>query len=231
MYHAEATSIAAFVQQLAVSYLANGYWFYVCGVVPANKDPRVVDAKLVDRYRIDISKWARVRRKRAGLANVHYLRFERTFFLLATHGLHRFFEEERNTFRDARRVPIRFQGYSISFRGGHAHVRIAQDRFQELKSYFTEQATRRTKEVLEEELSGIPFEPYAPVRRQLLTLLRAVNRARKGQGLAPVERSCFRFKRRIYRVFPTTLSAARLAEAPEQGPDGISGGDELIQTG
>ena len=213
MYHAEATSIAAFVQHLAVSYLANGYWFYVRGVIPGNKDPRVVDAKLVDRYRIDISKWARVRRKRAGLANLQYLRFERTFLLLATHGVHRFFEEEKPTIRDARRVPIRFRGYSISYRGGHAHVRIAQERFQELKSYFTELATRRPKEVLEEELGRIPFEPYAPVRRQLLTLLRAVNRARKEQGLASVERSCFRFKRRIYRVFPTPLSVARLAEA------------------
>ena len=162
MYHAEATSVAAFVQQLAVSYLSNGYWFYVRGMIPANKDPCVVDAKLVDRYRIDISKWTRVRRKRSGIANLHYLRYERTFLLLATHGIHRFFEEEKNSLCDARRVPIRFEGYSISFRGGHAHVRIAQERFQELKSYYTELATRRPKEVLEEELGRIPFEPYAP---------------------------------------------------------------------
>ena len=219
MYHAEATSVAAFVQQLAVSYLSNGYWFYVRGMIPANKDPCVVDAKLVDRYRIDISKWTRVRRKRSGIANLHYLRYERTFLLLATHGIHRFFEEEKNSLCDARRVPIRFEGYSISFRGGHAHVRIAQERFQELKSYYTELATRRPKEVLEEELGRIPFEPYAPIRRQMLTILRAVNRARKGQGLVPVDRSCFRFKRRIYRPFARMNSVACLVEESGGGPE------------
>ena len=68
-------------------------------------------------------------------------------------------------------------------------------------------------------------------QRQLLTLLRAVNRARKGQGLASVERTCFRFKRRINRVFPTTISVTSLAEAPEGGPDGISGGWESTKIG
>jgi hypothetical protein len=226
MYRAEATSMAGFVQQLAVSYLANGYLFYVHGRIPGDKDPDAVDAKLVDRYRIDISKWARVRRKRAGLANLHYLRFERTFLLLATHGRHRFFDEEKNAIRDARRVPIRFHGYSISFRGGHAHVRIAQDRFQELKSYFTALATRRPKQKLEEELGRIPFEPYAPVRRQLLIVLRAVNRARKRQGLEPVERTCFRFKRRIFRPFEKNPSVAAMAGEPEEGQElgrGITG--------
>ena len=159
MYRAEATSIAAFVQRLAVSYLVNGYWFYVAGRIPGDKDPLAVDTKLVERYRIDISKWARVRRKHAGLANLHYLRFERTFLLLATHGQHRFFEEEKNTLRDARRVPIRFHGYSVSFRGGHPHVRIAQDNFQELKSYFTELATWKPKQELEVELTEFRSSP------------------------------------------------------------------------
>ena len=231
MYRVEAMSIAAFVQQLAVSYLANGYWFYVAGTIPAGKDPEKVDAKLLDRYGIAVSKWALARRKVAGQANLQYLRYERFFLLLATHGRHRFFDDEKGSIRDVRRVPIRFHGYAISHRGGHPHVRIEQGRYQELKSYLTGLATRWSRVRLEEELSRIPFEPYAPVRRQLLAILRAVNRARKQQGLSPVERTCFRFKRRIYRVFPTTLTVASLAESPEQGPDGISGGCESTKIG
>src|SRR5262245_19846691 len=134
MYRCEATSAEGFVQQLAVSYLGSGYWFYVAGEIPAGKDPRRVDEKLVTRYEIDLSKWARARRKRAGLANLQYLRFGRFFVLLATHGAHRFFEEEAASVRDARRTPIRFRGYSVSHRGGHPHVRIEQGEYKRLKA-------------------------------------------------------------------------------------------------
>ena len=40
MYRCETGSVAGFVQQLAVSYLSHGYWFYVAGTVPDRKDPR-----------------------------------------------------------------------------------------------------------------------------------------------------------------------------------------------
>src|SRR5262245_60629084 len=115
MYQCEATTPEGFVQQLAVSYLGNGYWFYVTGGIPEGKDPRSVDAKLLSRYQIDLSKWARARRKRAGKANLQYIRFGRFFVLLATHGEHPFFAEEASSIRDARRTPIRFRGYSISY--------------------------------------------------------------------------------------------------------------------
>jgi hypothetical protein len=201
MYRFEATSPEGFVQQLAVSYLGNGYWFYVTGEIPEGKDPRRVDEKLVARYQIDLSKWARARRKQAGFANLQYIRFERFFVLLATHGIHTFFEEEAGSIRDARKTPIRFQGYSISYRGGHPHVRIEQQEYKRLKAYFLDVATHRSVERLERELGSLPFEPYAPVRRQLLAVLRAVNRERKKAGFEVVPKSCFRFMRRICRPF------------------------------
>lgn len=201
MYRFEATSVEGFVQQLAVSYLGHGYWFYVMGEVPEGKDPRLVDKKLVERYQIDLSKWARARRKRAGLANLQYLRFDRVFLLLATHGSHTFFLEEASSIRDARKTPIRFRGYSISYRGGHPHVRIDQEEYKRLKAYFQDIALRRSVERLESELARLPFEPYSPVRRQLLAVLRAINRERKRAGFPPVPNSCFRFIRRICRPF------------------------------
>ena len=65
MYRCEVTTVAGFVQQLAVSYLVHGYWFYVTGRIPKHKDPRRVDEKLIARYGIDLSKWSRARRKQA----------------------------------------------------------------------------------------------------------------------------------------------------------------------
>ena len=201
MYRCESTSVKGFVQQLAVSYLAHGYWFYVVGQVPEGKDPRKVDEKLVARYQIDLSKWARARRKRAGLANLQYLRFGRFFILLATHGTHAFFEDEAASIRDARKTPIRFCGYAISYRNGHPHVRIEQEEYKRLRAYFLDLALHRSAERLGGELARLPFEPYAPVRGQLLAVLRAVNRERKRAGFEPVPKSCFRLVRRVCRPF------------------------------
>src|SRR5208337_4535619 len=90
-YHCEATTVEGFIQQLAVCYVGRGYWFYVTGFIPPDKDPRAVDEKLIGRYDIDISKWSRARRKQTGQASVQYLRFRQFFVLLATLGKHRFF--------------------------------------------------------------------------------------------------------------------------------------------
>ena len=61
MYRCVATSIEGFVQQLAVGYVTHGYWFYVSGWIPEGKDPLKTDAKLIERYGIDVSKWTRCR--------------------------------------------------------------------------------------------------------------------------------------------------------------------------
>ncbi|RUL83549.1 hypothetical protein [Tautonia sociabilis] len=196
-----AATLEGFIQQLAVSYVKNGYVFYVTGCVPAGKDPREVDRKLVEKYGVGVSKWVRARRKRAGLANVQYLRFERHFVLLATHGAHRFFEQEAAVIRDCRRVPIKFGGYAVSHRGGHACVRIEREQYNLLKSYLVDLATRRSAATLESLFHGLPFEPYAPVREQLLAILRAVNRARKAAGFEPVSARCLRLRRRVLRPF------------------------------
>src|SRR6185369_11739835 len=135
-YRAETTSIGGFIQQLAVACLSKGYFFYVAGSVPDGKDPRAIDHKLIDRYGINISKWARARRKQAGYANLRYLRFQRFFVLLATHGQHTFFEAEAACIKDIRRTPIKFAGYSVSYRAGHPHVRIEQEEYKQLKTYF-----------------------------------------------------------------------------------------------
>src|ERR1017187_9525132 len=112
-YQFVATSVAGFVQQLAVNYVARGYYFYVTGTIPEGKDPTKTDRKIMEQYGIDISKWARVRRKRAGLANVHYLRHDRFYVIIATHGEHAFFAAEQNQIRNIRKQPLHFCCYAI----------------------------------------------------------------------------------------------------------------------
>lgn len=204
----EASSVAGFIQQLAVSYVTHGYIFYVLGRIPDGKNPRAVDEKLIGRYGVQISKWARARRKRAGGANVQYLRHGQVFVLLATHGQHPFFADEGDRVRDLRRVPLKAFGYAVSFRRGHAHVRIEREEFKRLKAYFLEVAVHRRAESIAAELARLPFEPYAPVRRQLLELLRLVNRARREAGYEPVPVECLRLKRRIVRPFEAERRAA-----------------------
>jgi hypothetical protein len=200
-YRCEATTLEGFVQQLAVCYVARGYWFYVTGFIPAGKDPHAVDEKLINRYGLDISKWTRARRKQTGAASVQYLRFRRYFVLLATYGRHRFFEDEGANIRDVRQLPICVGGYAVSYRGGHPHVRIDRELYLRIKSHFAEVAPRRSAERLGAELAALPFEPYAPIRSQYCVILRLVNRLRQQAGLPLVSASSLRFKRRIYRPF------------------------------
>lgn len=209
-YRCVATSVKGFVQQLAVAYITHGYWFYVTGTIPEGKDPAAVDAKLIARYGIAISKWARCRRKKQGLANMQYLRHERFFVLLATKGRHEFFERERASIRDVRRKSIKFAGYSIGCRKGwdgrwHASVRIERKRYAEIKAALTGCGPRREARWIAQRLANFPFNPYGPVQRQFHDVLCAVNRVRRVAGLTPVLGERIRRQRRLVRPFHTRV--------------------------
>jgi hypothetical protein len=219
MYRWNVTSIEGLVQQLACNVLPHGYWFYVQGVVPDHKSPEEVDRKLLTKYGIAMSRQQRSRRKLLGQANLHYLRLGRVWVILATHGKHVFFQEEAEAIRDARHVPIQIGGYSLSVKRGaylrkasaddppvadgklRVRVQIARARLKELEAYLLERATWHSAERLAGELWRLPFEPYAPVRRQLLVLLRKVNEKRQAAGYEKLPSSVLRMKRRIVEPF------------------------------
>lgn len=127
------SSLGGFIQQLAVCYVGLGYWSYVPEAVPQDKAAEGVDRKLIAKYGIDISKYQRCRRKRAGQASIQYLRYGR-FFLLTTRGEHRLFQEEANVIRDVRRNPIRFGGHSIGYKDGHPRVGLTQESYRDLNA-------------------------------------------------------------------------------------------------
>lgn len=181
-YRCVAKSVEGFIRQLAVAYITHGYWFYVTGTIPEGKDPAAVDAKLIDRYGIAISKWARCRRKKRGLANMQYLRHGRFFVLLATKGRHEFFEREKAVIRDVRRKSIKFAGYSIGCRKGrdglwHVNVRIESALFENIKSWATELAMKRDEAILSMVLRSLSTQAYAPIDGQLRSIFRAIKRS------------------------------------------------------
>jgi hypothetical protein len=223
-YRCVATSVAGFVQQLAVCYVARGYYFYVSGRVPDHKLPEDTDAKIIAQYGIDVSKWSRARRKKAGLANVQYLRYGRLFVIVATHGQNAFFEAEAKQLRDVRVYPMHFMGYAIGCRQGrrdgrlHVSVRIHRELYRELKATFEQRAVHRSLEGLARDFQAIPYEPYAPVRDQLRCILRAVNRKRKAAGLELVPNNVLCPRRIPVKPFHlhSSLSLVPRGETPRE---------------
>jgi hypothetical protein len=200
-YRCEATTLEGFLWQLAVCYVGRGYWFYVTGFVPFDKDPDDVDRKLIAKYGIDISKWSRWRKKEAGTASVQYIRYQRFFLLLATNGKHRFKVEEKKNIRDVRREPIKFNGYAVGCSNGQVHVRIDREEYLDRKAYFVGIATKRSASSIVAELRALPFEPYRQIQIQYREIIDAINDARAQAGLSQISSFSVRRKRRICRPF------------------------------
>ena len=212
-YRCEATSLKGFVQQIACVYLRHGYHWFVQGRIKEDKDPYEVDAKLIAKYQIDISESTRWRRKKLGKANIQYLRFGRDFVLMATKGRHQFYDLEANSIRWAGKYSMKFHGYSISYRPGgrtrsgekdpkwHSHVQIEWGRYKELKAMFVGLACRRSDRQLAQMFYELPFEPYAPVRRQIASIWTTVNQTRKKQRLHQVSSAVLPFRTKSVKVF------------------------------
>ena len=226
-YRYEVQSPEAVVQLIAASYLRHGFYWYVTGSIPIGKDPAKIDQKLIAKYGIEVSEWERRSRKQRGIANAHYLRHQQWFILLVSEGHHALKQPsaiggEAEHLRDCRRTPIRFQGYSISYRRAgvtpagaaspkwHAHVRIDDDTYRVLKDRFLDLAMHRSAETLASEFARIPFARYAPIRRQLLNILRAVNERRKQQCFELLPHSVLKLKRT-----PVTVYVRPLPEIPQ----------------
>ncbi len=193
------TSVDGFVQYVSANVIVRGYVFVVAGRIPDGKDAERIDRKLIARFSANQSKWHRAANKRAGVASTRYLRYDRDWFLFATPGRHRLFEDERP--RNLRRTPLRFYGYSIGLRNGRGSVRIDAGQYRLLRDYFVEMAPKRDVAWLERELGRLPFRGYAPVRRQLFAILKRVNHARLRAGCEILSYRCLPLRRPVVRPF------------------------------
>jgi hypothetical protein len=199
-YRYVTTTLEGFVHQVASRYVASGYRHYIRGHVPRGKDPDAIDRKLLAKYDIPVSKWERYRRRRRHEGCVHYIRFERTFLLLAIPGPHtRFFEEER--VRDIEAEPIVVEPYEIRIWRGHANVRLAGGVIKDLRRELLRMAARRRLEELCEAIRSLPFEPYAGVRFQLFELLDEIRRRHRLEDLSASLGAVIPYKRSWVRPF------------------------------
>lgn len=169
-------TVNQFIRKLAVGYVARGYWFYVTGLIPEGKDATKVDAKLIAKYDIDVSPWVRARRKKAGKANVHYLRHGRFFVLLSTRGQHTFFGSE-GAIRDVRRAPIIYSGLSV--RAPRVNGQIRTTVSIERKTYLRLRARLLARDPkssrTEDELVALSSLRYRGAQRQLSLLRQAIS--------------------------------------------------------
>lgn len=219
IYKYEVASLTGFLQRVATHLLPKGYYFFVQGVLSEGKDPYALDAKLLAKYDVAKSEGARRWRKQQGLGNVQYVRFGPSWILLATHGDHPIRAGEGNNLKDVRRAPIRIGDYALYVKRGNflkrcstdedakpdgrwrVRVLIARESYRELCAYFLSIACHRRADALAEELHALPYEPYAPVRKQLLKLLRLINAKRQAAGYSKIPPTCLRFKRLIVHAF------------------------------
>lgn len=201
IYQYLANSVGGFIQQTAVCYVQRGYFFYVIGQLPKDKNIFEIDQKLLNKYQISLSKDQRYRRKKEGLGNVQYIRCENTFLLLANSGKHLFFDEEKTVIQDVRKTPIKVFGYSIKWEKEKVLVSIDEPHFHKLKATMLELALKMDPKKLKLRFRSINFESYSPVYHQIKSIWNAVNLKRKAAGLPPVPISALRNKRRIYRPF------------------------------
>lgn len=232
-YQWEARSVSGFVQQLAVGYVARGYRFYVFCKIPPGKDLASIDRKLIERYGLAISKWTRARQRRQGRASVQYLRLDRTFVIIATPGQHPFFQEEKG-WKDIRSTPILIGGYSISCRKGsddryHASVRLTRSELHRFEKRVDRIGLVLGADRLSRFFRHLRYEPYAPIRRQLLRVFLKMNSKRKAAGLEQVPITALRMLRRPLSPFVPTLPAKGIARGPGSCPEQLS--DRLLDEG
>jgi hypothetical protein len=201
------TSVEGFLQYVSASVVSRGYYLLIAGRIPDGDDPERVDRKLIGRFEANLPKGARALRKRNGLANCRYLRFERDWFAFFTPGSHPRFEVERRNLKNLRRSPLLFADYSVSSkrcgwlapgvpdRKFRAHVRIADRQFAELQAHALDICTRYSAESMERWFERLPFEPYGPVKDQVWRIWRKVNRKRLRACQPILSRRCVRVKR------------------------------------
>jgi len=95
--------------QMSIYLFSRGYWFYCVTIFPERKKDKweKIDHKLITRYRCEKSKFQRARRKKKGLMNFYYLRWEAISLIFHTLGKPDVVLEDR--FVDVRKKPLEIQ--------------------------------------------------------------------------------------------------------------------------
>ena len=211
-----AKNIDGFLAQL-VRLVGHGYYFYFHGELKPSKDPERLDTKLIHEWQLDQPYWKREKRRRGEAPSIWYLRYERQYLLIATHGRnsdgdpHRFFKEYDSTLKDIRKNAIYFCGYSVRYpiskETGRRRICVRLDKptYEYLRESLCTKAIceqYRDRAVMESEIASLPYQPYRDVGRQLRIMLKEVNRRRsRYSGFEPARVQCIPQRMRVSRIY------------------------------
>ncbi len=197
-----------FLQQV-VYQIARGYHHHCLTRLSEDKRDKwpLIDQKLIYKYQSVVSKDQRYRIKRAGRANVIYLRWEHCALLLMTDGAHGDLDD-RFCYINATPLTIQVSpiiGLKIHYGAKGVTVHLAKDSYQGLKTILWDAArlVTRNPDLLKREfdkLNGLPcWGGIIEQKRQLLDY--ALTEAKR-QG-CPLKRDEFRLntRRHIYQVW------------------------------
>jgi hypothetical protein len=153
------------------------------------------------------------------------LKFHGYGMSLTHRGYHKKSPGEKADYRQRKAAAIAAETDCRTIPRGRRHERwvarvvINEHRYRLLQAELLGMATHRSAEYLRMKFYNVPFTPYAPIRQQLATLLRQVNKARQHVGYDTVPNDCIRFRRKMTspykrvdeetacRPFPATYSA------------------------
>lgn len=165
-------------------YMRYGYVHYYLREIPSHKDLLEVDRKLLLTYDVTNNRMLRAKRKKEGVRNVVYIRFNRTFILLATEGKQPAFD--RLKFLDFSDSPLYFFGYSVGVKQGKPYIQIEPLRYKRLKKV-AEKIALYQHDRVEKFLKKVSPFSFKGVNGQRWKLYKLVNLKRKKAGLLRIQ--------------------------------------------
>jgi hypothetical protein len=129
----EAETFGKFIKKIAIDYVRYGYVYYWAGFIPLEKDPKLIDKKLIKTYDIRLCRMARKRKRDKGEIVFVYVRYRHRIVLLATEG--EGIENVKPKFTDIRKSPLRLGSITIGLQGKKPSVRMSEKRFKGLKKF------------------------------------------------------------------------------------------------
>lgn len=182
-YDHSVPSLGLFLKRIAIDYMRYGYYRWAMRGISPHSDLLAIDRKLIATYGVTQCRTSRMRIRKQGLAVVQYVRWKRTFIVLATEGVHEAFD--RICSYDVRVSPLHYHAYSIGVKNNRIEVRI---RSQVWNGAYKKQLAIALvpTESLEKSLNALPYYRFPGVVRQLLKLTSEINLRRQVAGLPKV---------------------------------------------
>ncbi|WP_010676341.1 hypothetical protein [Bacillus timonensis] len=222
-----ASSWRGLLQYITNNLIGNGYYYWHLTELPVHKESKWggIDKKFVKKYKTDKSKFQRARRKKDGLANFIYIRWQQFAFVFHTHGTVPSDVEYTDVFYDIREKPdevklhngkkIRLRhkmiflkigletGFDIQLsNNGKAHVKLSKDTYLGLKAIFHNTAIRRNTNSLKgvfAMVNGLPN--YAGVVKQKKMLREYIVKQAEKNELRVIDKKTKKKRKMQYKDF------------------------------